>query len=182
MGPAEQLPAQKRRLSPKREATFPNLAAEGYEVTSDEESDYNCTAWAAHRQDKRWWPVEGIDGVYWPPDAPLEETVEAFRIAYRIDGGYTPCEDGTLEPGFEKIAIYAKPDGEPTHAARLLPSGQWTSKLGGWEDISHNTLRALEGAEPAYGSPVAYLKRPLPAAATESVSPPPAENASPQTR
>jgi hypothetical protein len=28
-------------------------------------------------------------------------------------------------------------DGEPTHAARQLPNGKWTSKLGRWQDIEY---------------------------------------------
>lgn len=52
--------------------------------------------------------------------------------------------------------------GEPTHAARQLPSGAWTSKLGEWEDIEHDTLEALEGSEgrgEAYGRVALILKR-----------------------
>jgi hypothetical protein len=35
-----------------------------------------------------------------------------------------PCEGSGLEVGFEKVALYALPDGEPTHAARQLLSGK----------------------------------------------------------
>lgn len=167
MGTVPPLHFTVRRLHPKREAVFPNIRAEGYEVTSDEDDDYNCIAHAADKKNARWWPATHVDGVYWPKDAPLEETVEAFLKAYQTEG-YTPCDDGTPEPGHEKVAIYTDQDGIPTHAARLLSSGEWTSKLGGWEDISHPTLRALEGAVPAYGTPTAYLKRTL------KPSPPPA--------
>ncbi len=70
--------------------------------------------------------------------------------------GYEECEDGSHEPGFEKIALYAK-DAEPTHAARQLPDGRWTSKLGKLEDIAHS----LEGlAECLYGEIVLFMKRP----------------------
>jgi hypothetical protein len=61
-----------------------------------------------------------------------------------------------LEPGLEKIAIFAK-GGRPTHAARQLGSGRWTSKLGRAEDIEHD-LRALEGE--AYGAVAFFLQRP----------------------
>ena len=55
------------------------------------------------------------------------------------DTGYAPIgEDGPLQDGYEKIAIYAL-DGEPTHAARQLDTGRWTSKLGKHEDIEHDT-------------------------------------------
>lgn len=65
--------------------------------------------------------------------------VELFLAA-----GYELCGDGSLEDRYEKIAIYAK-DGEPTHAARQLGDGRWTSKLGKYEDIEHDSLDALYG-------------------------------------
>ena len=48
--------------------------------------------------------------------------------------------------------------GEFTHVALQLPTGRWTSKLGGLEDIEHDTLKALEGID--YGEPVRFMKRP----------------------
>ena len=47
----------------------------------------------------------------------------------------------------------------PTHAARQLPDGKWTSKLGPFEDIKHSTLVCLKG--PLYGEPDTYMKRPV---------------------
>ena len=55
------------------------------------------------------------------------------------------------------MAIYAL-QGKPTHAARQLGDGRWTSKLGKEVDITH-TLVGLEG--PVYGQVAAYLRRPL---------------------
>jgi hypothetical protein len=46
----------------------------------------------------------------------------------------------------------------PKHAARSLPNGAWTSKLGDDEDIEHSTLAVLEGRE--YGRAKVFLKRP----------------------
>jgi hypothetical protein len=43
------------------------------------------------------------------------------------------------------------------HAARQLPSGRWTSKIGVLEDIEHS-LRDLEGDE--YGTATVLMKRP----------------------
>jgi len=72
--------------------------------------------------------------------------------------GYVECPDASFEPGFQKIALYAKGlSMKPTHAALQLPSGRWTSKLGALEDVDHSDLAALQG--PAYGSAVRYLKR-----------------------
>jgi hypothetical protein len=57
--------------------------------------------------------------------------------------GYVPCESPALEPRSEKVAIYLK-NGAPSHAARQLPNGRWTSKLGQRERIEHD-FDALEG-------------------------------------
>ena len=57
----------------------------------------------------------------------------------------------------EKVALFVRPDGTPTHAARQLRDGRWTSKLGRDRDISHKMVVDLAGE--AYGEPAAYLKR-----------------------
>jgi hypothetical protein len=100
-----------------------------------------------------WWPdLEEV--AYWPEGITREETVDAFVQAYR-SLGYEPCKDARLEHGVEKIAIYAV-SGQPTHVARQLANGMWSSKLGPQEDIEHD-YNALEG--PAYGSIVFLLGR-----------------------
>jgi hypothetical protein len=38
-----------------------------------------------------------------------------------------------------------------------LPTGKWTSKLGDWDDIEHDTLEALEAA--FYGRVAQIMKR-----------------------
>lgn len=148
------------RLNIDKEAYFPNLRADLYRVTSLETSVYNCIAHAAGTNDQWWWP-EDFEGVTWPDGIPKEETVASFVAAY-LTRGYLPCEGPSLEAGFEKIALYVNPDGVPTHAARQLSSGAWTSKLGEWEDIEHLTLEALEdphGIGLAYGKVALILRR-----------------------
>jgi len=88
----------------------------------------------------------------------MEETREAFVEAYGTIG-FEECADGSLEAGFEKIALYGTADG-PKHAARQLSDGSWTSKLGPFEDITHQTLESLHdhGLTP-YGHVVAFLRR-----------------------
>lgn len=134
-------------------AQFPRLAIGGYRVASVATSNYNCIAWAAGRTDRWWWPSRDA---FWPPDIPAQETLDAFVRAYETLG-FTPCADAALEPGFEKIAIYANPGGSPKHAARQLSSGKWTSKLGRAVDIEHVDPGALEGQ--LYGSTCLFLKR-----------------------
>ena len=58
-------------------------------------------------------------------------------------GGYHECDNADFEDGYEKVAIYADATG-PSHMARSLPNGKWTSKIMKMEDIEHATLAALE--------------------------------------
>src|SRR4051812_40036029 len=111
---------------------FPRLRDSGHRVTSPATTDYNCIAWAAGRQDDWWWP-DPMGTSYWPAGAPRAETLAAFVLAFGLLG-YVPCDSDAVEPGTEKVALYAR-DGAPTHAARQLPDGRWTSKLGTMEDI-----------------------------------------------
>jgi hypothetical protein len=137
------------------EQLFPDLLGAGYSVTSPATADYNCIAWAAGVTDEWWWPDPmGINA--WPVSAHREESVAAFIEAFQTLG-YLPCPDDSLEPGFEKVALYALA-GVPKHAARQLPGGRWTSKLGPLEDIEH-ALDGLVGAW--YGTVVQFLRRPL---------------------
>jgi hypothetical protein len=148
-----------------REAFFPQLRRDEYRKTSDEDGKYNCIAHAATRDDNWWWPVgPDIEGVYWPEGVAIAETIEAFIHAYETEG-YSVCQTHELEDGIEKIAIYVEAD-IPTHAARQLEDGCWTSKLGDWEDIRHRTLEALETGDDdthqglAYGKVAVIMGRP----------------------
>ncbi len=140
--------------------SFPHLEDHNHHLTSPVTNRYNCIAWAAGNDGKWWWPDANNIG-YWPPNAPREETLDAFIQAYSVLG-YKECRDGEMELGFEKVVIYAKVTYGipiPTHAARQLSDGKWTSKLGTLEDIQHSTPEGLNG--PVYGTPVLYLRRPI---------------------
>ena len=144
------------------EAWFPKLRLSGFRVTSPMTDAYNCIAWAANDTSHAWWPVQA-EGWYWPSEAPMEQTVAAFVVAYGTRN-FVPCDNPAPEKGFEKIAIYSDAHGSPLHAARQLASGRWTSKLGPMWDIEHMTLDAVEG--PEYGTVCCYLKRPIAVPAT----------------
>jgi hypothetical protein len=89
--------------------------------------------------------------MYWPPNIRCDETIEAFDELF-LSGGAFRVTDESVEKDIVKIALFAKLD-KPTHAARQLAGGKWTSKLGRLEDISHQ-LREIEGER--YGN-VAWL-------------------------
>lgn len=132
---------------------FPYLTAANYHVTSPPDAQYNCIAWAAAEDDVWWWP-DSMLNYHWPESALRQETIEAFIQAFSTKG-FSPCSDGSLETGFEKIALYAINE-KPTHAARQLSDGSWASKLGQNHDICH-AIDALDG--PQYGSVTLFLKR-----------------------
>ena len=132
---------------------FPCLTATNYHVTSPKDVQYNCIAWAVGENDVWWWPDDMLYA-YWPDTVSRQVTIEAFIQAFSTKG-YSPCEDGILEQGFEKVALFALNE-KPTHAARQLPDGNWTSKLGEIQDVIH-TIDALDG--PQYGSVALFLKR-----------------------
>jgi hypothetical protein len=139
------------------EDVFPGLRGSDYRIASPQDPDYNCIAHAAGDQRNRWWPDLGGQDT-WPEGSPREETLEAFSAAFAVLG-YVVCEGPEPESGFEKVAFFADAHGVPTHAARQVPGGRWTSKLGELEDIEH-ALHDLSGL--AYGSVVLVMKRPLP--------------------
>lgn len=140
-------------MTPNIQKLFPGLAGNG-RLTSPQTPRYNCIAWAVGDTARWWWPV----GAYWPSGASAVESASAFAEAFATEG-FLPCDDPSLESGYEKIALYSK-NGVPTHAARQVASGRWTSKLGKLEDVEHNTLGAVEGG--VYGIATFYFRRPRP--------------------
>lgn len=137
------------------EATFPKLTQSGYKKTSPQNPRYNCIAWAAD-DDAFWWEPRKFPGSYWPPGISMSPTLEAYIEAYAVNG-YELCDGEELEDGFEKVAIFLK-GSVPTHAAKQLETGAWTSKLGESFDIQHNALSGVEGD--AYGKVAQIMKRP----------------------
>lgn len=118
------------------EETFPLITQTGYSITSGPTEEYNCVAWAANSK-TAWW--SHLEGYYWPvtrtPD--IQSLVAVFASL-----GYEVCDNISVEDAYDKVALYAV-DGQWTHAARQLPDGRWTSKLGLDEDIEHTTPEAL---------------------------------------
>jgi hypothetical protein len=136
---------------------FPGLKDQDYTITSPKTLSYNCLAWAA-KESTRWWEPVELAGYYWPEGASRDIALPAFVQVY-VSIGYTECNGPDVEEGFEKLALYADSDHSPTHVARQLPNGRWTSKLGEYEDIEHLNLDCLNGA--LYGEPAIYLRRPI---------------------
>lgn len=141
---------------PSLEEIFPRLEEEEYEITSPEDSTYNCVAWTVGDKDRKWWPNNHLNSFsYWPDHLPNSENIYSFKEFYR-ERGYKECDLEDKEDGFEKIAIFADERGVPTHVARQTDEGVWTSKCDNLQDITHK-LGALEGEE--YGKVVCIMRR-----------------------
>lgn len=126
-------------------------------VTSDPTRRYNCIAFAAG-ETRRWWSYKV--GYKWPGERSprISALVGVFTgLGFKKSA----ATDTALELGVEKVALYSQ-RGMWTHAARQLPSGRWTSKLGPDEDIEHDTLGCLCGK--SYGRIHCIMRRPIPQA------------------
>jgi hypothetical protein len=137
----------------KSQADFPHLTNLNSQITSPSTWDYNCIAWAANDSERWWWPTPDT---YWPPLVQRAESINSFVDAFATLG-YKITSNGNLELGKEKIVLYTDSYNIPTHMARQLTDGQWTSKLGRSNDISHNSPQVIEG--PAYGKVSIFLER-----------------------
>lgn len=133
---------------------FPKLKEEGFQITSEVTFKYNCIAWAMEDDQQWWWP-DSFWQFFWPLNIPREETVDAFIECFK-SFGYEVCDTDIFENNYQKVALYADIRGNPTHAARQLPNGKWTSKLGANHDIEH-TLEGLESEK--YGTVARIFKK-----------------------
>jgi hypothetical protein len=133
---------------------FPRLTRENHRITSPADPEYNCIAWSVG-DTTRWYQP----GRFWPIPASADDAGLGVLEQMFLAMGYRDCGcDDSLEPGFEKVALYGY-GLYYTHAARQLPSGKWTSKLGPQQDIEHDTPHDVSG--PAYGEVAQVMKRPI---------------------
>lgn len=138
---------------------FPFLRSDKkYKITSPCTRNYNCISWANECDNVWTWPPifdELEDDEYWPSILPNDTKIETF-VKFFMHEGFSVCTEDESHQQNTIICLYEK-DGECTHAARKLPSGMWTSKLGPLNDIQHSTPHSLEGE--FYGKVFCYMKR-----------------------
>lgn len=137
------------------ETYFPALQSTGYTVTSPQTTTYNCIAWSLGLNNRWFWPDKGGQ-YYWPDEIPREANVEAFALCFS-KLGFEESDNPSLEKSYEKVALFVDNQSNPTHAARQLPNGMWTSKLGRENDIEHNDLDGICGDY--YGKVFKIFKR-----------------------
>jgi len=113
---------------------------------------YNCFAFALGRTDVWYSPKPGY---YWPRGIPKGQHVKNLVLLHEKEG-FALCDDGLLEEGVEKIALYA--DGqECTHVALQAKDGKWWSKCAQDHDIEHESLDVLVGEQ--FGTIAHFMKR-----------------------
>ncbi|QEL15769.1 DUF7689 domain-containing protein [Limnoglobus roseus] len=146
-------PDQRFDTDPSIKKAFPKLG-DNYEVEAPATEDYNCIAHTLGDHGNWVNPETG------PKANPLSEMDKKYEaLGYKRATGM----DTSLEPGTEKVVVYAtkNPDGtikDVTHGAIQRPDGTYSSKLGSMPQIRHENPEALSG--PAYGEPVAvYTKK-----------------------
>ncbi len=137
---------------------MPSLGEFEYVPTSGSTEEYNCVGWAVGDDTKNWTPSP-VGGYYWPPDLPSFPLVSILEELFRREG-YERCSSPDQEEGVEKVAIYGDSQGEGKHVARQLPSGEWTSKMGGAADITHADHAAVEA--PLFGTLRVIMSRRAP--------------------
>jgi hypothetical protein len=177
------LPFNEAQEKPKLEAGFPYVVDKPYEITSCSTIHYNCFAWAAEDDTRRWLPEINPDGrtvggFYWPtePEIPALLTVWALEKVYETRG-FVPCDDGGHVPGVQKLAIYGYDRHSATHAARQTDTGTWLSKMGPLADIEHERVDDIVGGMVAEIQ--AYMSRPWPTQTTSLPGQRPLEIAGP---
>lgn len=134
---------------------FPNLSDANATKKSPFDPSYNCAAWAVGRAKNCWWDYnKGHPNAYWPPGVPRTGDITSYIASYEYHG-YERCDNGQIENGWKKIAIYASL-GEFRHAAKVISETEWHSKIGNGIDIVHSP-DALTG--PCYGWPTTFMRK-----------------------
>ncbi len=134
------------------EDMFPSLYGSGFQIASPVSLEYNCVAWALGITTE-WWSHDRT----WPDSVPRSPSIHALTQVFELFG-YVICDSAEREPGYDKVALYAL-DSVWQHAARQLHDGRWTSKLGPFEDISHQSPDDLAGV--IFGEVNCIMRRPL---------------------
>jgi hypothetical protein len=155
MGKESGLP---QRLPEEDERFFPNLV--DYSVASPADATYNCIAFAAGDTTRKWDPgMVPNPGYYWPPAALRESgnnDIEALRRAF-AELGFETCDNGDVEEGYRKIALYAVNAESWQHAAIQSDAGEWLSKLGDSYDIRHKSPHCFVGS--IYGNVICFMRK-----------------------
>ncbi|RIK80189.1 MAG: hypothetical protein DCC68_11550 [Planctomycetota bacterium] len=157
---------EQQRIRSEVELEFDGLRGTKWRLTSKQTPRYNCIAWAVGEKHRPWDLLRG----YWPDGVPRTGCLTSLIAAYQTKG-FEICDEAPLEydQSFDKVVLYGVQTGsghEWQHAAKLMPNGMWSSKLGNWVDIQHEQPEHVNHAD--YGEPLVYMRKAKRCAATQS--------------
>lgn len=140
-----------------------------FKINSPDSCEYNCIAWAMGFDDRWVDPLEDdyIHKKWWPDAAPKSRDPRALVSAFECMG-FELCENDESEIGCDKVALYKGPAYNVmtqrfestvvwTHAARVISSNLYHSKMGDSFDIYHRGGNVFEGS--IYGTVFAFMRR-----------------------
>src|SRR6202453_162159 len=95
----------RREMDHGFKAKFPTLQDVARKQTSPPSNLYNCIAWAFKDTRRVWWPNNRR--AYWPiRTSPNSTTMNDFERLF-VFFGWEETESREVDPGYEKIALYA---------------------------------------------------------------------------
>lgn len=148
----------RNRTPAELEAKFQKLRPGNYKHdASHATARYNCLAYANADYRHLWESGQQGGRYYWPSG--IADTIDGWAEMFTAKG-YELTGSREIEPGWEKVAIYADLlDLFPSHIA-LSDGKVWKSKLGRLQDIEHASLDLLEADQGwEYGIVERILKR-----------------------
>ena len=137
--------------------SWPELILDtNFHFTSLRRKGHNCVAYALkeHGKDLDMWIFAELYGI---DKANLDISVNGYAEIFTKYYGYEKCEEGNIEEGFDKIVLFEDHEGDFVHVALQLENGNWTSKMGTYEDIEHYSVDAISKKD--YGTPRLYMKK-----------------------
>lgn len=118
---------------------FPNMDINNVAIDDEDTPEYNCIGYAIGDTNKPWWPRGGEGGFYYWPETEKDAekySVSTFDHLLMTTGHGSITDSEKPEEGYVKLALFTEGD-KPTHLARQLADGEWSSKVGAGPLIRH---------------------------------------------
>ena len=103
----------------------------------------------------RWVDFDIRPGHWWPSLVPRDSKQTTLIKAFEAVG-FEVCKDGEPQKGYDKVALYSL-NGQWTHAARILSTSIYHSKMGRSWDVQHSSGDIFK--ETIYGTVFCFMQR-----------------------
>jgi hypothetical protein len=135
-----------------KSTSFPHSEIDPFILTSPEDANYNCVAWALGDTENWWEPDEDY---FWLEGLDFDDTLQTVQRLFE-HFGFEAITHPNWENQLEKIALYSNDGIFCSHIAKQTIDGNWTSKLGVSFDVNHSLTTLKEGI---YGYPAVILQK-----------------------